>query len=425
MSDTRCTLIRVRKNINNLSAKELTKFRGAMAAIQALPRSDNRSFEWVAAQHGCDQQHCPHHRPGFLTWHRAYINALEMNLRAVDPDVTHPYWDWSAADADGLPKAYTDKTYVNAAGKRKPNPLRAYTFECPAGSPKATTSRNPGAKPRLAQLGEQARRSLALNSFQAFQDTSVDAIQNSHDGLHGWVGGSMASISFAAYDPIFYAHHANVDRIWAAWQAKFGNSTMPQLEMQLKLTPWPVQGRDVLDTKRQLCYRYAYGVAFVKKPRVTAAALEALADEGPKPLTIRFSPAKVGKAFDSAELQLRNLHFPEESYEVRVFVNDPQANLETSVSGNDHYAGSLNIFGHGECYGAPGHCDPVPREPGDLREEHHLTPVDRSIDLTPALRLAGPEKGGVSVTLVVCDTDGKLVDHSVLSYDDIALISRD
>jgi tyrosinase len=29
------------------------------------------------------------------------------------------------------------------------------------------------------------------------------------------VGGDMASVPSAAYDPIFYLHHANIDRLWA------------------------------------------------------------------------------------------------------------------------------------------------------------------------------------------------------------------
>jgi hypothetical protein len=29
----------------------------------------------------------------------------------------------------------------------------------------------------------------------------------------------MYSLDYTAYDPIFYLHHSNVDRIWAIWQA--------------------------------------------------------------------------------------------------------------------------------------------------------------------------------------------------------------
>jgi hypothetical protein len=43
-----------------------------------------------------------------------------------------------------------------------------------------------------------------------------------HNAVHARVGGtakfSMASADYTAFDPIFFLHHANVDRLWAIWQ---------------------------------------------------------------------------------------------------------------------------------------------------------------------------------------------------------------
>jgi len=39
-----------------------------------------------------------------------------------------------------------------------------------------------------------------------------------HDGVHIWVGGTMAWIATAPADPIFWMHHANIDRLWWQWQ---------------------------------------------------------------------------------------------------------------------------------------------------------------------------------------------------------------
>ena len=43
-----------------------------------------------------------------------------------------------------------------------------------------------------------------------------------HNAIHLWVGGdvthSMGHLHFASYDPVFFLHHANVDRIFAIWQ---------------------------------------------------------------------------------------------------------------------------------------------------------------------------------------------------------------
>ena len=44
-----------------------------------------------------------------------------------------------------------------------------------------------------------------------------------HNAIHSWTGGNsqygMSSLDFTSYDPLFYLHHSNVDRIWAIWQA--------------------------------------------------------------------------------------------------------------------------------------------------------------------------------------------------------------
>ena len=38
-----------------------------------------------------------------------------------------------------------------------------------------------------------------------------------HDHIHGIVGGAMNTV-ISANDPIFFTHHANVDKIWNDWQ---------------------------------------------------------------------------------------------------------------------------------------------------------------------------------------------------------------
>jgi len=40
-----------------------------------------------------------------------------------------------------------------------------------------------------------------------------------HGALHSATGGYMYDLWTSAFDPIFYLHHANVDRLWAIWAA--------------------------------------------------------------------------------------------------------------------------------------------------------------------------------------------------------------
>lgn len=48
-----------------------------------------------------------------------------------------------------------------------------------------------------------------------------------HDTVHNIAGGGtghMAYIPFSAFDPVFFLHHANVDRLFAMWQALYPTS---------------------------------------------------------------------------------------------------------------------------------------------------------------------------------------------------------
>ena len=57
-------------------------------------------------------------------------------------------------------------------------------------------------------------RALRATTFSEFS-TLVEGI---HNGVHGWVGGAMSAVPIAAYDPVFWAHHGMIDRLWYLWQ---------------------------------------------------------------------------------------------------------------------------------------------------------------------------------------------------------------
>ncbi|PGH12901.1 hypothetical protein AJ79_04001 [Helicocarpus griseus UAMH5409] len=54
-------------------------------------------------------------------------------------------------------------------------------------------------------------------------DISKDVnLEYIHNNVHGWVGGDytghMSEIPVATFDPLFWLHHCNIDRMWAIWQ---------------------------------------------------------------------------------------------------------------------------------------------------------------------------------------------------------------
>lgn len=126
----------------------------------------------------------------FLAWHRWYLVQLERRLQAVDPAVSLPYWDW-AADP-GIPAPLDGAAFLAKWGVS-----RAYDASM---------------MPVAADLAP-IRASTSFGSFQR----RLEAV---HGTVHIAVGGGTGTMSSASSpaDPIFYLHHANVDRLWHQWQ---------------------------------------------------------------------------------------------------------------------------------------------------------------------------------------------------------------
>ena len=57
-----------------------------------------------------------------------------------------------------------------------------------------------------------------------------DAHNNLHNAVHIYIGGHMRDVTTASNDPIFFLHHANIDRIFEAWLRKFNTINRPDYE---------------------------------------------------------------------------------------------------------------------------------------------------------------------------------------------------
>jgi tyrosinase len=66
----------------------------------------------------------------------------------------------------------------------------------------------------------------------------------------------MGQIPWAAYDPIFWAHHTMIDRLWRLWQIRHPNPVLPASLLNQALPPFPMTVADTLDIFA-LGYRYA------------------------------------------------------------------------------------------------------------------------------------------------------------------------
>jgi tyrosinase len=62
--------------------------------------------------------------------------------------------------------------------------------------------------------------------------------------------GDMSDVTTAGYDPIFFAHHCVIDRVWYLWQVPTRKRGVPRDLCDLPLTPFGKTTRDVLDASR-------------------------------------------------------------------------------------------------------------------------------------------------------------------------------
>ena len=99
-------------------------------------------------------------------------------------------------------------------------------------------------------------------------------------------------------------------------------------------------------------------------------------------------PAGGDEDFTRADVVVTGVDHSRCSYEVRMFLNNPDATSQSARDETSGYAGRFHVFGHGGCFGDLGHCDvpPPATDPTDLRRPHPLTPLSTYVTITAALR---------------------------------------
>ncbi len=130
--------------------------------------------------------------------------------------------------------------------------------------------------------------------------------------------------------------------------------------------------------------------------------------------------------YDRVDLELYEVDHSGDSFAVRVFIDDPDASLQTPMRDNSAYAGSFYVFGHGPCLGDEGHCEvpPGPISAYDFRAPYALTPLYRRLPITEALRHRTDPAGTFTVTLVpVVNRGGTPEQADVLFFKRIALVA--
>ena len=220
-------------------------------AMMALPATDPTSWLAQANIHGTSApvagmlaNQCQHRNYFFLSWHRMYLYYFERIVRSKSgrPNFALPYWGYSPTGQRSLPVMFRNggmfhipqrRAIINAGGN-------------------------------LAPATVDAGAAMAIIPFSPFS-RSLEGTP--HDVVHVGVGGGggyMSDVLLAARDPIFWLHHANIDRLWVRWKAlagRFNPSDAAWLNTNFSFydeagSTVTMRGAQILDTVAQLRYRY-------------------------------------------------------------------------------------------------------------------------------------------------------------------------
>jgi len=216
----------VRLSLSNLApdSPTLRSYRKALAAMRKLPADDPHSLIFQANIHGYPATQnpdptwgqCQHGNWWFLPWHRMYVHCFEKIVRkyAEDPTFAMPYWDYSVDRA--LPAAFRDpaselydSSRLAAVNSGTDQLSTSVVVDGLTASLANTVFADFGP---VSTFGGQA---LNAPAHRSTPHGTLEAVP--HDVVHTFVGGNLALVDTAARDPIFFCHHANVDRLWVVW----------------------------------------------------------------------------------------------------------------------------------------------------------------------------------------------------------------
>jgi hypothetical protein len=153
---------------------------------------------WATCQHSPPTQEL-----NFFAWHRMYLYYLERVMRwaAADPTLTLPYWDYTNPAQTALPAEFRSTT----------SPLYDWRRSPPVNLGQLALN------PRITNIDGPLTTDTTFLQYEKDIETGV------HGNVHCAIAQTcpvalMGLVGVAANDPIFYIHHANIDRMWSCWQ---------------------------------------------------------------------------------------------------------------------------------------------------------------------------------------------------------------
>lgn len=225
---------RTRKEAGDMWPGERWAWTQAMLGLHQLQGANGRTvFEQLVELHSVNAAQA-HGSVQFLPWHFFYLTILETALRAIDPYVTLPYWAWSR-DAVAPYNApiwedwFLGKTVSGQCIQT--GPFVNFTTNIPVNHCVLrgfTSGPAPTGSMDFALEDETTVNALVADANLTFAEWA-GTWEITHGGPHLAVGGAtvrgdMWRVSRSPNDPVFFLHHAYVEKVWRDRQAAQGAS---------------------------------------------------------------------------------------------------------------------------------------------------------------------------------------------------------
>jgi len=376
----------VRREVWSLAADDpiITAYARAVELMKGRHASDPTSWSYQAAMHGTEDQSasplwngCQHGGWFFLPWHRMFLYHFEEIVRAAviatggPADWALPYWNYGLGGKKAeLPEAFrnpADASNPLYVGERAPGINEGAAVPAIVASPRKALAR-----PNFvgsAEFGGNVTRS------GQFWRMTGQLEQTPHNDIHGAVGGEglMGNVRAAAQDPIFWLHHANIDRLWSVWAAQPGRTAPTESQWQDQSFEFfdkdgkriSMKCSEVLETASDLGYVYDTDAATDATPAKPPQPAVAQAMTTLEPQMVGASeqgialvgatasiPVKIdGKAARDAQAPNQRVYLNVEDIEGEtnpgnaygIFVNLPEGAPADLAS--PHHVGNLSFFG--------------------------------------------------------------------------------
>jgi tyrosinase len=247
---TRAVAATSRESQATLSPTKKTAFRDAIVQLV-----EEGKYLALIRDH-MDMSHNMHGTMGevglyrFLAWHRRYLLEFERELQRVDTilrpgaeSLGIPYWRWQDPFptwlTDFLPATDPNTGLAPPPRKNAPPPPKA-----DGGDIDIIVNRFSIQNTRLNGENDYTKFTYGIEGWGRRPDGSP---LPAHNHGHSWIGGIMNNTRTSPTDPMFWLHHAEIDRLWQIWRQANSTATPRLTGVDRIMDPWAESYDDLLD----------------------------------------------------------------------------------------------------------------------------------------------------------------------------------